>query len=558
MSDSSKRVGMAAIVMPKIIRALRPAKKGRIFRLFLLAGGALLALGIFATANWFLGHCYRIETIGPALCKRLLDIVLLALSSVLLLSNVVSAIGSFFLADDLELLLTAPLNNRSFFAARFSEQLLHSSWMVVAFGIPVLLAFCRVAGTPMTYLWVILCLFPLLVIPAAIGALITLLMVRALPAMRVRDIVLVLAVVAFLVLYMVVRGFQPERFLKPEGFSSMVSLLSSLSQSQGSLLPSGWATAVIAHSFEPSVPTESPWRLFATLYGVALAAYGLAFFAHHKLYAIAYSRSQQGGKVARVSRFWSKLKREQVAPDGEIRSPQRLGASADWLRAAGRVFPRGVAREFLVKDLKLLFRDASQWSQFLLLLAIVFVYLYNFRYFRDLGDDGLVGPLAIFLVGLTLCSFVTTAVSVRFAFPLVSIEGRMLWLLKTAPVTPAQILRSKLAAAIPPLFVIGEGMSIASSLMLGVRGWMLVLGAIVAALTSLSVAGISIGLGGLWPDFRAETAGKVASSINGLICMAVSMFVAFILLGWAAYPAFALHYRHAVSPFLLLVCGLGL
>ena len=40
---------------------------------------------------------------------------------------------------------------------------------------------------------------------------------------------------------------------------------------------------------------------------------------------------------------------------------------------------RPVRRHLLVKDLKVFLRDVSQWSQLLLLLALVLVYLYNFR-----------------------------------------------------------------------------------------------------------------------------------------------------------------------------------
>ena len=36
-------------------------------------------------------------------------------------------------------------------------------------------------------------------------------------------------------------------------------------------------------------------------------------------------------------------------------------------------------RHLLIKDLKVFLRDVSQWSQLLLLLALVLVYLYNFR-----------------------------------------------------------------------------------------------------------------------------------------------------------------------------------
>ena len=50
------------------------------------------------------------------------------------------------------------------------------------------------------------------------------------------------------------------------------------------------------------------------------------------------------------------------------------------LDAMVRLLPMSsVRRQLLVKDLKVFLRDVSQWSQLLLLLALVLVYLYNFR-----------------------------------------------------------------------------------------------------------------------------------------------------------------------------------
>jgi ABC-2 type transport system permease protein len=376
-----------------------------------------------------------------------------------------------------------------------------------------------------------------------------------LPAARVRDLVVGLVFVAFLVLYVLIRLAEPERFLNPDGFASLVNLLSSLSGSSSSLVPSNWATQVIAATFRDASPTGASWVLMAaTLWTGAGASHVVASACFRRLHGRAFSRSQEGRTVARLSRLLAWIRRRPLPTDGAIRSPARRAPALDPVRLLGALAPRGPAREFLVKDLKLLLRDASQWSQLVLLGALVFVYLYNFRHFRQIGASGLIGQLTLFMVGMGLSGFVTTAVSVRFAFPLISLEGRMMWLLRSAPLRPRQVLWSKLFATLPPLLLVAEVMAVASGLLLGVSGELLALSAAVAGLTALSVCSLAIGMGAVLPDYKAESAAKVAASFGGLICMSVAMVVALVLVGLAVYPAYLLHVNVPLRVGRLVAC----
>ena len=322
-------------------------------------------------------------------------------------------------------------------------------------------------------------------------------------------------------------------------------------------MPSHWATVVVSSTFRDAAGTIDPWLPLAALWTTCGAVHVLASGLFRLAYLTAYSRSQQGRTVARLSRLVSWLRREPVPTDGSIRSPRRRGARADGGRLVGLLAPKGTSREFLIKDFKLLLRDASQWSQLVLLVALVFVYLYNFRHFRQIGDSGLVGPLALFVIGLALSGFVTTAVSVRFAFPLISLEGRMMWLLYSAPIPRRQILQSKLISTLPPLLLVAEVMAVASSLILGVGPAMVVLSALVAGLTALAVAAMAIWIGAMVPDFRAESAAKVAASFGGLACMTLAMIVAFAIVAWAVYPAWLLHRGRTGNMALFLWSGAG-
>ncbi len=554
----TRPIGLWHLLGPKI-RGHGRVSRGQLF-VWIVFGliGVGIGVGIYQGSAWFLQLCYQVEAVGPLLCRRLLDLVLMAILAVLLLSNVVTALSSFFIAEDLSLLMATPINPRSLFAARFVEQLLTSSWMVLSFGLPTLFAFAKVAGTPLTFAVIPLVLVPMLVFPAAAGVVATLLLVRFMPAARVRNLVAGLMFVAFLVLYLLVRLAQPERFMNPEGFASLIQLLASLSTPSGQLLPSHWAMAVIGQTFREAPPSQSWPLMLAALISGAGASYVMASVAFRIVHEGAYSRSQEARTVARISRVVAWIRRRPMPADGPIRAPGRLAPAADWGRLVGRLLPRGAPREFVIKDTKLLLRDASQWSQMVLLMALVFVYLYNFRHFRQISDAGLVGPLALFLIGMGLCGFVTTAVSVRFAFPQISLEGPMLWLIKTAPLGGAQLLRAKLIASLPPLVLMSVTMSLVSSLILGVKVELMLLAIGISVLTAVSVVTLATGLGAMMPDFKAESAAKIAASFGGLVCMSLAFIVAISLVILSIYPAFYIYrmYPPRASYLAVSVCGI--
>lgn len=530
-----------ALIWPRLIWSRRLSTHQAVTRAAFLIIGVAIALGMYAGSVWFLRLCYGVELVGPLLCRRLLEIVLTVLLSVLVLSNVVTALSSFFLSDDLELLFVAPIPPRSFFAARFLQQIWQSSTMVLAFGLPVLLAFATVAGTRQTYVALFSVLPPLLVMAAAAGSLVVLLLTTLLPANRVRSLVAGLFLIAFVVLYLAVRLIEPERLVNPDGFASLVSLLTSLSSTSSVALPSHWATVVIGSSFRDAPPTEGWLLMLAALWTGAGAAHVLSSFLFRRLHGPAFARMLEGRTVAQLPRLWARLLGKPLPADGPIRAPARRAPAVDWVRSLGLFAPPGPHREMLIKDAKLLLRDASQWSQLILLGALVFVYLYNFRHFRQIGEAGLVSELALYLIGLGLAGFVTTAVSVRFAFPLMSLEGRVLWLLRSAPLRPTQLLTGKLVASLPPLLLTAEALAIVSSLILGVPTRMVLFSAFVSALISLSVGGLAVGMGAMMPDYRADSAARVASSFGGLVCMSVAMGVGLLQVGLALYPAYILH-----------------
>src|SRR4029077_6854491 len=103
--------GVRTVLLPKWRTALaraREERSGTPLKLLLLA---LVAAGfwsaVFTVAYRVLLYARSAPEIGSFLPQKMLGVILLAFASILLLSNLVTALSTFFLAKDLDMLIAA-------------------------------------------------------------------------------------------------------------------------------------------------------------------------------------------------------------------------------------------------------------------------------------------------------------------------------------------------------------------------------------------------------------------------------------------------------------------
>src|SRR5437867_3946055 len=118
----------------------RRRERGDAQRALLFGGvGVVVCAALFYGSYWLTTQLESYAELGDYLLRLGLSWLFLTFLSFLAFSGVVTALSTFFLADDLRLLLAAPVAIRRLFYARFARSLLQSSWMVVIFLVPVLM-----------------------------------------------------------------------------------------------------------------------------------------------------------------------------------------------------------------------------------------------------------------------------------------------------------------------------------------------------------------------------------------------------------------------------------
>lgn len=463
-----------------------------------MIAGLLFFAAAFAISWRVVTYFKAVPEIGTLLAGKLLGMAFLSFISILLLSNLVSSLSTFFLAKDLDMLVAAPLDWGRFYLVKLGETVVHSSWMVALLSIPLLAAYSVAWGGGWLFPLVALgALLPLFIIPGVIGSAITLILVNIFPARRTRDLLGLVTIVTAGALVVALRVLRPEQLARPEGFQSLVDFIAVLRTPSSVLLPSEWASSMLMN-WLTHVGDPLPIALLWTTAG-AFVVMGASL--HRRLYTSGFARAQEGAEEFVRGARWDGIARRLLRG----MSPMR--------------------REFILKDLRLFFRDSTQWSQLILLAVLVLVYLFNIRALPLFTGEQVPVFLVTLIVFLNqgLAGFVIAAVAARFIFPSVSLEGRQLWLLRSSPLDPAAMLRSKYLVGVLPLLVLALGLTITTNIQLRASTFMMFVSVGTVLSYTLAVSGLALGIGTLYPQFDSENAAQIPTSFGGLVFMLLAI-----------------------------------
>jgi ABC-2 type transport system permease protein len=484
--------------------AWRRGSRGEKVSWALLTGlGLLLWAGLFGLAAWVIRGFYGVEVFGPIITRTLLELLVAGFFPLLTFSNVVMSLSTFYLSDDLDLVRSLPVTRQTFHFARLAESMFRSSWMAVFFGLPLVVAYGLAYEADWVFVFAVAAVIPgFVAIPAGAGLLVSSLLVRFFPARRIRDATVLLGIGLIVSLFLVLRVLRPERLADEGGFESVAAYVASLQDPVPLLLPPRWITDVVLASLTDK---PLPWLSIGLLWTGAISALAISRWVTTAVYDEGCDLAQE----ARVAR---------LAGAAWMDAPLRL--------LAAPLHPR--VRPFVVKDVKSFVRDPAQWSQLILVCAVVAIALVSATYFPR---DVIRGQGAVFVTNIVafashgMVGFILATVATRFQFPAVSGEARSFWLVRTAPIEAEHFLWAKLWPALPLLLILGEALAIPATLVFGAQPFTVAVGAYAAVGLSFGISGIAVGMGAIYPDFKAENAAKVASGPTAMLFMVFALLL---------------------------------
>lgn len=482
-------------------RNRRASGKRKTFFLVGLVGLAFW-IGIFTIFYRILIYFQGVEGFGDILASKLLSMVLVTFFAILIFSSILTLLSKLYLSSDLVLIHSMPVSSEKIFLARWIESTIDSSWMVFVYSLPIFLSYGIVyQAAPVFYVTVTASILSLCIIASCISAVLVMPAAVLLPAGRIRTVFLLFGSIMLLTLYIAFRLMRPERLVNPDNFMSVALYLNTLKPSGSPWFPTTWSFDSIYGALSGSVGN--------TLFHVALSW----SFAITMIFFITW--------ISKMIYFYG-LSKGQTAHTRFVPSSSRISR-----RRTFNYFLNlfsGPTRAFIVKEVKIFFRDRTQWPQIFLVAALIVVYLYNFSVLplerSPMETIYLQNILSFLNVGLT--AFVLTAIAARFVFPAVSIEGNAFWIVKSAPVSVGTFLWVKFFIYFFPLLLLSEILIVATNRLLQVTPFMMVLSVITTFCLVPGVVSMGVGLGAIYPDFQSENPAQSVTSFGGLVFMILS------------------------------------
>ncbi len=201
------------------------------------------------------------------------------------------------------------------------------------------------------------------------------------------------------------------------------------------------------------------------------------------------------------------------------------------------------AEAVLKKEYWLFLRDPSQWIHAAVLAGLLVVFLVSVGSMQ-LKVEAPDLRAIIYIVIFVFNAFLLASIALRFAFPMISLEGQAYWSLRSAPIAPATMYWIKYAATLSFLVLLGMAIWLGSNL--PYRGIPLLLASSFVGIVAIAgaAASLNFGMGSLYANFTEKNPIRIASSQGATMTFLLTMVLLAAVVGIYFYPIVSLFVTH--------------
>ena len=487
-----------------------------------IVGYLLLGYFLFHRGLQFV---FAFPAVGTLLTQRILYLIFGFFFVMLIFSNLIIGYSTLFKNRETNWFLTLPIRHVDIYRWKFLECVVVSSWALIFLSAPMMAAFGQVtAADPLFYVQVALTYLPFVAIPAVLGSAIVLLLVAILSKPWAKKAALAVAVLTVVSAVVFVRPANANDVNTPSEIRLFNQLLRHTHFSLNPFLPSAWMAHTIL-SWSRGLTREG-YFFFCLLLSNALFGLLLGFEVASRFFYDSWARA-----------FSHRSERSQLKADTRRQARLRRGFIETVLQSAPvAAVVSGPVRALVLKDSRVFWRDPAQWSQVMIFVGLLTIYILNLRNVAYDIQSRFWSTMISYL-NLTACALTLSTLTTRFVFPQFSLEGRRLWIIGLAPLGLGRVLMQKFWSSCLAATGMTAALMVASSLILKLSWGQIAYFAVAIALMSGALCGLSSGLGALFPNFKEDNPSKIVSGFGGTLCLVASFLYIVLFIALLAFPA---------------------
>ena len=478
----------------------------------------LFGVGIYFFTKSTLSYLLEEIRIGTFLLHRFISIVLFIFFMAVNAGNIIVSFSTLYKSKEVFYLVTKPVSFLKIFLIKFLDNFFYSSTTMLLMITTVMLGYVIYFDIDFLFLLFLFffMLLPFMLMAASLGVIILMLIIRISHKFGLKKVVAAIVLI-YLVCLALFFKFSHPIFLVQQVmvyYPNINGYFGTLDNPILKMLPNFWIADAL-YWFSAGKPFNALGYVILNL-GTSIFLFTTAVFTAKKLYHRSWIEASE--LKLRPSKNTSKKYLQKRINEKSIFNPQ-----VDVL----------LKKEFLQ-----FFREPGQWIHLTVILFLIAVFMVSLS-----GIDGkllnannyslrAIIYITIFLFNL----FLISSLSLRFAFPALSLEGDAYWKLKSSPISMKKYMIVKFLTIFLIIFSLGQGLNYFTHIAFSRDLYLS--SSINTGFITLATVSFNFGMGSFFINLKEKSPIRLASSQGASITFLFTIVLIIVLVALLFVPIY--------------------
>jgi ABC-2 type transport system permease protein len=453
----------------------------------------LFAIGIFFFTQNVITYLMDEVKIGLFLLHRFIFVVLFIFFMTVNIGNIVVSYSTFFKTKEVGFFITKPISFTKIFLIKFLDNFFYSSSTLLLMVTAALAGYTAYFGLPWYFIpfAVLVLIIPFMFIAGTLGAIALLVIMRLAGRFGIKKVLASLAAVYATSIILFYTFSSPVKLVTNvfEYFPNLNNYFGFLENPAIKILPNHWVADAL-YWITTGKMLAAGWYIYLLVVGSFLLLLFAMFLAKKwffKTWLVFLSLTNELSfkKKNVVKSFFSFEKKSKFKPAHEA---------------------------LLKRELLLFVREPSQWTHFLVMAFLITIFVLSISNVDVLilNAYNIYLKTLIYLIIYLFNVFLIASMSLRFIFPLVSLEGEAIWKIRSAPLDYKKMMLSRLVVYFSVIFVIGQVLNFVSNYQFSIV--LTLISQLNTAFVTITLASLNFGMGAAYANYKEKNPIRVASS----------------------------------------------
>ena len=453
----------------------------------------LFAVGIFFFTRNVITYLIEDVKIGMFLLHRFLFVVLFIFFMTVNIGNIVVSYSTFFKTMEVSFLLTKPITFTKLFLIKFLDNFFYSSSTLLLMVTAALAGYASYFGLHWLFIpfAVLVLILPFMLIAGTLGAITLLIIMRLASRFGIkRVLVLIASVYASSTIIFYIFSSPVELVTRVfEYFPNINNYFGFIESPAIKLLPNHWVADAL-YWIASGKFIAAGWYIYlliiiSILFLLIAMVLARNWFYKTWLVFLTLSNELSTKKQSNGKTVFSFEKKSSLKPSREA---------------------------LLKRELLLFIREPSQWTHFLVMAFLITIFLLSISNVdvRVLNAYNIYLKTIVYLIIYLFNVFLIASMSLRFIFPLVSLEGEAIWKIRSAPLNYKKMMLTRLFMYFFVIFFIGQLLNFVSNYQFSFI--LILISQLNTAFVTITLVSLNFGMGAVYANYKEKNPIRVASS----------------------------------------------